>query len=77
MDRVFGAYFHAFNKNEDLYRQPSLNGNYTLYETDYGNASALHGSELQNVSYLVAPVCKVHCNALRPRSLERLLVMNV
>ena len=33
MDRVFGAYFHAFNKNEDLYRQPSLNGNYTLYET--------------------------------------------
>ena len=40
MDRVFGAYFHAFNKNEDLYRHPSLNGNYTLrwtidYETDY------------------------------------------
>ena len=49
MDRVFGAYFHAFNKNEDLYRQPSLNGNYTLYETDYGNAGALHDSKLQNV----------------------------
>ena len=53
MDRVFGAYFHAFNKNEDLYRQPSLNGNYTLYETDYGNAGALHDSKLQNFYYLV------------------------
>ena len=41
------------------------------------NAAALHDSKLQNVSYLVAPVRKVHCNALRPRSLERLLVMNV
>ena len=61
MDRVFGAYFHAFNKNEDLYRQPSLKGNYTLYETDYGNAGALHDSKLQNVSYFVAPVRKAKC----------------
>ena len=44
MDRVFGAYFHAFNKNEDLYRQPSLNGNYTLYETDYGQRTLLKPS---------------------------------